>query len=1201
MGTRPIIGALGAPILAATMLGLTPAATIAASDTPYHPTVLWATSEETVGEGAPNGTIAALVDDDTARTDATKTFWTTKWKGGLDPYPHALAVQNPTPGTQVCGLGLTPRPTYDSTLGNDQFPGEYRVFAFDEDPGNPAAEASFDDWKMKVAAGTWDGGGASNAVAVKTQVAAGTWDGGTELAHGSNLQYGNKEQYVTFPATTKRVIALAGLRSLAPGKSDMALSDIKLLPCDADGNAITSYGGDEGGGNNDAVRPVVPHPEAPEQGSGASDLVVDFVIDQLPYGEPGKPVDFAPSTHTYTATGYYHATTVSARLRAVEGAAVTINGVTPDADGRVSNLDLATGLNVITATVSKDGKEATYVVNITKVETDFRGNVLVPATASANGGTEADNAALTDLDPTTTWTSDPLVRASDWSSNVTGIELHLGEARYVHRVNGWGTPTLPAGAQGWHGGNSVAIAVQEADGGPWTTIVTHGSLTRDARGLWYWDFNAYHLATNIRIWMNDETEPQTPQNIATAVTFNDVEVWGLPAGQTPVAPEVDNSMYERYSGFNPGESMWGVNRAQALALQYGVMMPAWVPSEGYGRGGFDANERDLTGGAFPMFYDLPMFNTPMMESLGKGAPWALAKAPTGKNSMCNAGKPHDFMNEYMAPYASTLVDIQYGDEGGFNRGESECFKNWFAWSKQNIPGAVVHANSWDDPSWYRDANLSYYVENAKPDLLSWDKYYWGANGGPAPSNVVMDLLNTNTWKKQREYGLKGLTGDGSSPILYGQYLDYNWDANVSASEKSIVPSLGLATGQKWFGLFRMEYNGYDRSSIIDHDGAPTRSFYEFSTIFGNVSYIGNYTKAMNSTFVAYKPGQYAARSDTPTLSGYTYGDFASGDEATAANEAVGLVDMSVSNVGSVNDGLPGDVVVGYFEQLKGLERAKSAEIFGDSTTAPTGFMVVNALTGQTRYPSYLLDPRTDNGSLAETAQDITLTVKKPSADAHLMLVNPADKTTQEVELGDGETSQVVLTAVGGGDSRFLYWVTLDNPTPDSTPDSTPDPTPDPSPEPNPSVDPTPTPDPTVDSTPAPRPTPDPTPQPRTGQWKSGYFGWWYAYSDGTYAANETLVIDGLTYRFDASGYLKTGWVHEAGHWYYHGTSGAQQVGWVKDRGSWYHFGTSGAMTTGWYQEGPTWFYLRGSGSMATGWELIGWTWYHFAPSGAWIG
>jgi pneumococcal surface protein A len=746
----------------------------------------------------------------------------------------------------------------------------------------------------------------------------------------------------------------------------------------------------------------------------------------------------------------------------------------------------------------------------------------------------------------------------------------------------------------------------QADGADWKTIVTHGSLTRDARGLWYWDFNSYHLAKNIRIWMNDETEPQTPQNIATAVTFNDVGVWGLPAGKIPVAPAVDNSMYERYSGFNPGDGKWGVNRAQALALQYSVMMPAWVPCEGYGRGGFDANERDRTGGAFPMFYDLPMFNTAMMESLGMGAPWALAKAPTGKNNMCNAGEPGDFMNEYMSPYASTLVDIQYGGEGGFSRGESECFKNWFAWSKQNIPGTVVHANSWDDPSWYRDANLSYYVEYAKPDLLSWDKYYWGANGGPAPSNVVMNLLNTNTWKKQREYGLKGITGDGSSPILYGQYLDYNWDANVSASEKSIVPSLGLATGQKWFGLFRMEYNGYDRSSIIDHDGAPTRSFYEFSNIFGNVTYIGNYTKAMNSTFVAYKPGQYAARGTAPSLSGYKYGDFALGDEAKAANEAVGLVDMSVTNVGSVNDGLPGDVVVGYFEQLNGLEAAKSAEIFGDSTTAPKGFMVVNALTGQTRYPSYLLDPRTDNGSLAETAQDITLTVKKPAPNAHLMLVNPADKTTQEVEVGEGETSQVVLSVVGGGDSRFLYWVTIEEPTP--------------TPDPQPTVDPTPDPQPTVDPTPT--PTPDPAPQPRSGQWKSGYFGWWYSYSDGTYAANETLVIDGQTYRFDASSYLKMGWVYDGGHWYYHGSNGAQQYGWIMDRGSWYYFSpatgqmatgwtqidgswfylsSSGVMRTGWVKDGGARYYLSPSGSMATGWELIGWSWYHFAPSGAWIG
>lgn len=1212
MGNRPIIAALGVPILAATVLGLAPTAAVAAPETPYHPNVLWATSEEKVGESAPNGTIAALTDDDTARPDSAKTFWTTKWKGGMDTYPHAVAVQNPTPGTQSCGLGVTPRPTYDTTLGNDQFPGEYRVFAFDDDPGNPASGDSLDGWKESVAKGTWTGG--------------------TEVKHGSDLTYGNKEQYITFPATTKPVFALAGLRSLAPGKSDMALSDIKLLPCDANGNAITTYGPSEGGGSEGGPRPPVPHPDSPAQGSGSDSLVTDFVIDQLPYGEPGKPVDFAPGTHTYQATGYFHAKTVSARIRAVSGATVTINGATPDSDGRVSNLDLTTGLNVITATVRKDGQEATYVVNITKVDTDFRGNVLVPATAAANGASDADNKALTDLDPKTKWTSDPLVRANEWSDKVTGIELHLDEARYVHRVNGWGTPTLPPGAQPWHGGNSVAIAVQEKDGGEWKTIVTHGSLTRDARGLWYWDFNAYHLAKNIRIWMNEETEPQTPQNIATAVTFNDVEVWGLPKGSTPKAPEVDNSKDARYSGFDPGEGKWGVNRAQTLALQYGVMMPTWVPSEGYGRGGFDAKERDLTGGAFPMFYDLPMFNTPMMESLGKGAPWALAKAPFGKNGIADAGEPHEFLSDAQKPYAGSLVDIQYGDEKPWNNTEGEYYKKWFEWSKTAHPGALVHSNQYDDHTWRRPEVLDRYVRNAKPDLLSWDTYYYSTTKGPDPDSVVTSLLNNQTWKAQREYALKGLTGDGSSPILYGQYLDYNWDANVSASQKGIVPSLGLATGQKWFGLFRMEYNGYDRSSIIDHDGAPTRSFYEFSNIFGNVSYVGNYTKAMDSTFVALKPGQYNGRGEDPSLSGYRYGNFGSGDEAKAANQGVGLVDVSVKNVGSVNDGKPGDVVIGYFDQLEGLEAAKSEEIFGKSTTVPRGFMVVNALTGKTKFPSMLLDPRTDDGSLSETAQDITLTVKKPSANAHLMLVNPADKTTKEVQLGEGDTSQVTLKGVGGGDSRFLYWVTNDKPAPDPTPD------------------------------PTPTPTPDPQPQPRTGEWKSNYFGWWYRYPDGTYPVNKTLVIDGQTYRFDASGYLKFGWVYEKGNWYFHGPSGAQQHGWLMNRGqwyyldpatgvmatgwakigdswyylssngamrtgwlsdggtwyylnpsgsmatgwlnlndTWYHLGANGAMTTGWYKEGDTWYYLRGNGSMATGWELINWTWYQFAPSGAWIG
>ena len=52
------------PILADTMLGLAPTAALAATETPYHPTVLWAT---------------------------------TKWKNGMDEYPHASPSRTPPP------------------------------------------------------------------------------------------------------------------------------------------------------------------------------------------------------------------------------------------------------------------------------------------------------------------------------------------------------------------------------------------------------------------------------------------------------------------------------------------------------------------------------------------------------------------------------------------------------------------------------------------------------------------------------------------------------------------------------------------------------------------------------------------------------------------------------------------------------------------------------------------------------------------------------------------------------------------------------------------------------------------------------------------------------------------------------------------------------------------------------------------------
>jgi len=148
----------------------------------------------------------------------------------------------------------------------------------------------------------------------------------------------------------------------------------------------------------------------------------------------------------------------------------------------------------------------------------------------------------------------------------------------------------------------------------------------------------------------------------------------------------------------------------------------------------------------------------------------------------------------------------------------------------------------------------------------------------------------------------------------------------------------------------------------------------------------------------------------------------------------------------------------------------------------------------------------------------------------------------------------------------------------------------------------------------------PAPTPKVGEWKWDGRGWWYRYEDGSFPADAVLVIDGVTYRFDAAGYMRTGWVFEGGQWFYHAASGAQVSGWVLSGVSWYYLEpATGAMATGWVQVGSTWYYLSpatgamhtgwlsegghwyylqsGSGAMATGWLRIWGTWYHFADNG----
>lgn len=115
----------------------------------------------------------------------------------------------------------------------------------------------------------------------------------------------------------------------------------------------------------------------------------------------------------------------------------------------------------------------------------------------------------------------------------------------------------------------------------------------------------------------------------------------------------------------------------------------------------------------------------------------------------------------------------------------------------------------------------------------------------------------------------------------------------------------------------------------------------------------------------------------------------------------------------------------------------------------------------------------------------------------------------------------------------------------------------------------------------------------SGTWRHTSKGWWYSYSDGSYAVNDWVQYGGKWYYFGADGYMVTGWKQIAKKWYFFDKNGAMVTGWKQDGGKWYYFGTNGAMVTGWKLIGRKWYFFA-NGVMVTGWKQISGKWYFFS-------
>lgn len=115
----------------------------------------------------------------------------------------------------------------------------------------------------------------------------------------------------------------------------------------------------------------------------------------------------------------------------------------------------------------------------------------------------------------------------------------------------------------------------------------------------------------------------------------------------------------------------------------------------------------------------------------------------------------------------------------------------------------------------------------------------------------------------------------------------------------------------------------------------------------------------------------------------------------------------------------------------------------------------------------------------------------------------------------------------------------------------------------------------------------------TGTWEydSNAGKWWFKGDDNTYPYNDIFEVDGVSYGFDESGWMVTGWHYYSLYdaWFYFNDNGVMAKGWVNDGGTWYYTDPENGFMyyDGIYTIDGSDYFLQASGAMAAnGWALV---------------
>ncbi|WP_394924745.1 discoidin domain-containing protein [uncultured Robinsoniella sp.] len=752
--------------------------------------------------------------------------------------------------------------------------------------------------------------------------------------------------------------------------------------------------------------------------SGSANLL-KLVVNEVPLVQQ----EFDPEQTEYTGTAYMSVKNLNVwAVPSNPGAVVNINGKAVDSSNvskdnnygrQVVEFDQKKQAD-ITIQVSNGDQEKTYHILIQKVDTDYRGRSLIEvkgvSASSEQTGFEAEKA----IDKN---------EAAGWKPNASNaqevvgqhIDFDLGQNYVVSRMTallntpeGWGENSI------WN--NMVGVQVREDESDEWITAFDKGNLrnrtprqvTDPSRQFHRYEFGDNYTARYIRFSYEKYEMKLIPE-------IKEVMVYGYEPGDPSIPePSKDEINQECFVPSNPN-----ITRGQDILMNKGFQYTSWVASGDYGRGTYDAKEyegSELTG---LIFYDPPLENTEFFKYT-PNAQWGIAKAPWGGNAMSGAGEPKDYLPEEMRPYVANFVSSCFGDEGLYSLSEVNLFKKWFDWSKDNYPGVILHSNQALGRGWENNnaEPMHVFTEIAQPDLLTHDNYYYNGTEWDNEAGSTRNVIMSSSW--QREAALAGLTGDGTMPILFGQYVSA-FNRDLTESQKYMINNVSLAMGMKWLDLWRTEF-AFDECFLFDYDGTPKRSYYEWADIIRQTKNMGDALIRLNSDTLVTKTGLNSNGNPNTAASRQAsdvVGGMGSFEDNAAKNSEYYISGVEAENLGTVNGGNPGDVVLGYFNPLPGLTSKELTEFFGCSY--PKGFMVVNGLFDGMKKAAQSGNNgknwiQVDDGSEEETMQHITLTFAKNHPQ--LNKINKETGKIEAVEIGADNTLDITM---GGGAAELYFW------------------------------------------------------------------------------------------------------------------------------------------------------------------------------------